>query len=748
MSGPQLLCEVIYRPPLGVSVICFVVALVVIALAFSSRRERAWFSAMFRLAALFGLGWLLAGPSATQPSERQPDKLARLAVLIDTSASMAQRDAIVDGTSDPATRLKAAEQSWLNEAALSQLRRYADVELTSFDAAMRRASGRELKPDGSATRLYESLSQVRSDATLIVSDGHDTTRGIARPSIDSAGRVFVSSVGQTQRPQDLAIEAWPQSDRLFAGQGTTITASIRQRGLGNRSAEVELLENGQVIASRRIELDEEATTERFRIEPALPPGELVSGFRYTTSVRLVDDEGSTANSLEESYTSNNTQDLYVQVSRDQTRVLLLEGEPYWDTRSLARLVGEHPRFDLTAEYGFGTLRRSRILGESLEPGVDPSAQLRQFDIVILGRRVERLVEPAFAQRLVDFVRDGGAVVFARGSAFSANTAKGRALLDATTELSPGRWGEATVASMRVSVADTSSASSAMDPLRNQALISELPGMLAATRLDGRKAASIVLLEQRPEPQSQGEPPLAALTTMRVGSGQAMAVLTEGLWRWELLPGVEQTDGQTRSAYASFWVRALQWLASGGVFLPGQDLALEADRLSVEPGETVTLQVSTRYVETADLTLALFAIDPEGTRRPLALTRETSSGTYRASYTPEQPGVTRFELTTPGRDDLIDEDRPLTARVIAIERSPERRDTSARPDVLRDLADASGGAVVGLGEVEPIIAYLQSLQAARETDDMTEYAFNTVLAFVWIVGMLGLEWIVRRRSGLR
>ena len=730
-----LLANTLYRPPLGLPVLVLLVGLVAVLLLLAARREHAWRTLAFRLGALAGLAWLLMGPSITTPGKPTATNLPKLAILIDTSASMARADVMI-GQDEPTTRLDAVTDAWLNDSRIAQLRRHADIELLAFNDQVQPADQQDLQPTGTSTRLYAALERSRADATLILSDGHDTTPAATHATFEQAGRLYASPVGTPRSSPDLAIDAWPESDRLFEGQSTTITATLRNRGFDALPAVVELLHNGEVIERSLLKTDSENAKLTYEIKPALKPGLAVEAHQYTVRVRL--GEGV------EAYTANNQQDLFVQVSRGKVRVLLLEGEPYWDTRSLSRVIGAHPRFDLTAVYGFGERRRSRVLGESYEVGSDPADQLERFDIVVLGRRVDRLVDEGFGKRLIDYVQDGGAVVFARGQAFDTANPLGRELDTTTQALSPGRWARPIIGAMRVRLNEADDAPSALSELADQAVISRLPGMLAATRIEQRKTASLILLEQQ---QGDASPPMAALTTLRVGSGIAMAVLTEGLWRWELLPGIEE-DEQAESAYEVFWIRGLQWLASGGDFLPGQDIALEADRLSMTPGQSTTLTISTRYIEADTPDLRLSAIGTDGSKTPIPLRSETLANRFSASYMPSKPGITRFILEAPGRPDLIDPDHPLTTSIAVVERSREKRDTAAQPKRLKAITEATGGQCLELDEPEPLIEYLQTLQMTRGTQDTTAYDFNRWPVFLWIVGCLGLEWVLRRRSGLR
>lgn len=733
----MFLADTLYRPPVSIAFVVVVVALAITACVFAFRRERAPWSALLRIIGLAGLAWLLLGPSQSQPGKSANDARPRLSILIDTSASMAEVDSQGRDGEPLVSRLDALRQSWLSEERLEALRQNADIQLIAFDEQTRAAAGSDLLATGESTHLYQAISQADSDLTLILSDGHDTSRSSVTPDTTIAGRLYAVPVGTTRSAPDLSIQAWTDSDRLFEDQSTTLTAVLAHRGFAGQQAIVELLHNGERAELRTVTLDQPSTTLRFDISPPLETGRTVQAHHYTARVRLAQGE--------EAYTDNNAEDVFVQVSRGRIRVLLLEGEPYWDTRSLARLIGSHPRFDLTAVFGFGDQRKTRVLGQENEQDTEPAAALSRYDIIVLGRRVDRLVDRDFAKRLDQYTRNGGAVVFARGRPFDPSSVNGQAALDAIDPISPVAWGEPVVAQMRVKLGQGNSPRGPLADLQDQSVLSNLPGMIAATRIDGRKTASLVLLEQS---SGADTPAMAALTTLRVGSGVSMAVLTEGLWRWELLPGVAADSLASESVYGVFWIRALQWLASGGEFLPGQNIAIEADRLALQPGERVTLRVSTRYVETQGLNLRLIASDAQGNTHAVPLAASNTPGSYTASFTPDTTGVVTLSLTTPRRDDLIDPDRPLSTRIAVIDRSPERRDTSAKPDLLKQLTEPTGGRCLGLDEVQPILDDLQSLQAARGAQDVVDYDFNTLPAFAWIAGFFGLHWILRRRSGLR
>ena len=228
MTDLLLLAESLYRPPFALGWVLLFFLMVLAALTFVVRRERTRWTTGLRLLGLAGLAYLLLGPSATDPVPPSEIKPPRLVVLVDTSASMTQMDGAANAQDPPISRIRAVGNAWLNQERLIELREIADVEIVWFDEQTRTTTDDPLNPDGRATHLIDVLAQTDSDATLVLSDGHDTTP--RRPadfteSMHNAGRVFAVPVGAPRSSPDLALQAWPISDRLFEDQTTTITAA-------------------------------------------------------------------------------------------------------------------------------------------------------------------------------------------------------------------------------------------------------------------------------------------------------------------------------------------------------------------------------------------------------------------------------------------------------------------------------------------------------------------------------------------
>lgn len=699
-------------------------------------------SLLIRLLGIGALSWALLNPVVQEPGSAGAAERPRVTILVDTSASMAQPDA---GPGEDTGRLAYARQTWLAEAGLARLGALAELEVRAFDEGIAGASTIEQAPDGRATQLFDAVARAEGDLVVVVSDGHDTS-GRGLPAVVSTGpTVYAVPVGSARAAPDLSVQAWAQSDHLFAGQSTRLTAQLYQRGLAGRTANVQLFLEEQLVDEQSVQLSDTLTEVDFEIQPDLPANQPSRHHAYSLRATLTDDG--------EASQENNRQDVFVQVSRERVRVLVLEGQPHWETRNLARVLAASPRFEVRGRYALGDQRRLGLNQGSND--AEGSAELfAGTDIVVLGRWVERLLTIEQARQLTRFVQEsGGAVVFARGRPTGISAA-GDAVLAELAAITPVDFGAERAAAVVLAESVQAGADrSALTQLGEQVAWTQLPGMLAVTQVTGRRSASVVLLEARDAAGdlSQG-PAAAAVVTLRAGRGATMAVLTDGMWRWDL-QGPADTDTPSdpaptsATAYATFWTRAAQWLASGGEFLPGQDIALQLSAMTTQPGQPVQLSVSMRYLDPERFAPSLVVTDPLGEQTELIAMPTDRTSTLRYELMPEAEGVYQFALTTPGQPDLVPADQPIQSRLVVADRAVEYRDTAARPDVLRQLTQQRGGRCLEVDEYQPLLEQLETLALTRATDPRQRPVFNRWPVFALIGGSMGVHWLLRRRGGL-
>lgn len=764
-----------YRPVFAIELIVLAMAAMVVGTLWLYAR-RASPAGIFRrgvlvglrLGALAALAWVLLGPSVMRSSQLRSQRQA-VTILLDASASMAVRDAGEDEQGKAVSRWRAVVDTWLTDENLAQLRELADVRVYQFSGELSpmQTDTQALEPVGDQTQLWASLHQAVQDpfvsgqpgqAVVLLSDGHDTNIASDARVIEQLKQrrltVFAVPVGQGRSEPDVAVQAWTAGDFVFDGQATTISAALHHRGYVGRRVRVELLEDGRRIESQSITLSSAATNQlAFRVEPTPPTRNQVEVRSYTVRAQLYEPAEGESSLADEATLKNNEQAVFVQVSREHVKVLLFEGEPYWETRFLAQLLRKDPHVRLTALYHFGRDRRvvlSEAGAEALDPERLDAATLNEFDVIVLGKSVERFLPAEQAQRLVDFVRQrGGALVLARGEPFGSDDAAGRDAMKLIEQISPVSWGRQTLSKLGLTLTQAGRQSPLFrfeDLDTADAVVTQLPGMLAATRVEREKAASVVLLTQHASAADAGDrQAMAAVTTMQAGRGRVMAVLADGLWQWALLP----TElSRLEPVYAMFWSRAVRWLATGGAFLPGQEVSLTLDRLTAVPGEPVQVTVALRYVQAGAFRPRVRITGPDGQTQMLEPTRQDPrSPQYHATFYPKRAGIHRVELIDDGGAGVVDPQAVPSSRFAVVDSTREQFDTSPRPGVLETLTQATGGRCLPADQPESLLAHLNEVRQARQADPQAGYDFARWQVFVIIAGCLALEWLIRRRGGL-
>jgi len=119
------------------------------------------------------------------------------------------------------------------------------------------------------------------------------------------------------------------------------------------------------------------------------------------------------------------------------------------------------------------------------------------------------------------------------------------------------------------------------------------------------------------------------------------------------------------------------------------------------------------------------------------------GHYEARFRPSVPGL--WILTGAASHEGVEIGRAGTKLVVSAE-TIESEDTGIRDDLLRDVAAASGGRYYPLpaaGRIPgDILATLRDEMVREETR-----LWNAPLLFLLFVGLLGAEWILRKRNHL-
>jgi len=670
-----------------------------------------------------------------QPSREEhywPPVEERVTLLgVDSSLSMKQWDV------NQGARYEAVRGLLLDSGAVGAGGQAGDPRLRFFqfsdDATAVSGSVLDVVPKGKTTRFHRSISTMLAaageavpNALILLTDGHDFE--LVNPAKTGAAArarkvpVYAVAVGRQGKVRDVSARITNFQPYCYVKQKARITAALRLIGCEFEDLSVQLLRHGELAQTRRVNADElqEITVEFEVTEPE------VGQYEYEIRVQPVE---------KETETSNNSAITYLNVIDQQIRVLMLEGDPYWDTTFLQRSLMRNDKFNLDAlvSYGQGKVRAIRKMNNSADLGrFDTIEQFAAYDVVVLGRKVNELLEPGQARLLDAYVRErAGVVIFCRGQAFETESP--------FADLEPVLWGSELGAPGRL---DATAEGRALSPFRSilqaGSGLEELPDLVSARESGERKPLTSTLAvagASRGTQTSASATP--AIVHRRYGQGQVVSVGVEGLWRWGLNA---KADGPN-TAFDRFWDQMMLWLLAGRDFIPNKQFSFRPNSANILLGEKATFRLRMRQYDPSvkNVPVTVFHGNTEVGR--VAMTPSVNDPTrLNAEFLPDRTG--RYQA----RADFPDGTRQ-ESRFIVYSENLEETEVATDTLCLRRLCESSGGRVIEPGDLGRLLRELNQDKAQAAPETRVCPVWNEAWVFYFCGVVLALDWFLRRRWGL-
>ena len=690
-------------------------------------RWRSFALLLFRMA---GIGLVVV--LLLQPSRQEflpPPTTERFTLLgVDTSLSMKQRDV------ESQMRLDAAKNLLADASVVTRngLLENPHVRLFEFsdDARPVEKSVLDLAPKGKSTRLNKSVLTMLStlaagdsaNALILLTDGHDLelVNPVKTGAAAHARQVPIYAVpfGKQGKVRDVSVHIVSFQPYTYVKQKVRISATMRLIGCEFEDISVQLLRHGEVVQTRRVNADEfqELPVEFEVAEPETG--------QYEYEVRVQPLEG-------EAETANNSAITYLNVIDQQIRVLMVEGDPYWDTTFLQRSLMRNDKFEVDALVRYGkdrvrTIRKTPGNGELRAP--ETLDQFNAYDIVILGRSADRIFDPAQITLLNQYVADrSGVVIFSRGRAFENSIAGG--------ELEPVLWSDAARERVHLDVTAEGRSTSALQALQGGAGGTEaLPDLIAGRNATQSKplTATLAVAASREDPAQD-----PAVVHRRFGRGQVVSVGVEGLWRWGLNSKVEGAN----TPFDRFWDQMILWLMAGRDFVPTHQFSFRPNSANILLGEKVYFRLVMRKPDpkVASVPLTIYNGDTE-TGRANMTPSGGDPGRLTAEFLPEK--MERYRAVANFPDGTTQE-----SRFIVFTENIEEIEVATDTGYLRRLCESSGGRVIDPADLAKLFKELNSEKVEVAPKTRLHPLWNEAWVFYLAGVCFGLDWFLRRRWGL-
>ena len=231
------------------------------------------------------------------------------------------------------------------------------------------------------------------------------------------------SLGRTGKVRDVSTRITSFQPYCYVRQKARVTAALRLIGCEFEDLTVQLLRHSEVVQTKHLNAGEfqELPVEFEIVEPQ------VGQYEYEVRVLPLENEVNTA---------NNSAITYLNVINQQIRALVIEGEPYWDTTFLQRSLMRNDKFDINAVLRYVNERVRLVRKNDANGPLRVPENIDQFgyyDVIFLGRMVDKVLGPQQIRVLQHYVEDrAGVVIFGRGAAFENAALAG--------ELEPIHWG--------------------------------------------------------------------------------------------------------------------------------------------------------------------------------------------------------------------------------------------------------------------------------------------------------------------
>lgn len=702
--------------------------------------KRRWLLLGLRMAALAALCVVLFDPGrwVTPPEIRMPAWL----VLQDVSSSMNQPAGGEATRASAAVKLagQAAASARSNGVPL-RIHPFADNLSTAVEAPPQAATGNGTRVVPAITRLLEEAAATGDPVAglIVLSDGRQTgdssqsemdALALRARSLDVA--VHTVTLGADATPADLELIQPRAAITAFAGQPLRIPFALKSTGLDPVRPTVTLRDaGGKELATKPVDLAPGATVSAA-FEIAAPP----ESAQWTMETPALPGEVRS---------SNNSATVNIRVLTSKTRVFLVEGAPYWDSKFLAQLLRSQTHVELQSVHRLSDQRYFRIDSGSNSEADRPVfpktlEELARFDLVVFGKNADPFLTPENAAMLRAYVRDhGGAVLFSRGKPTTGEVPE-------LEPLEPVVWGGVGMADFRFTPTRDGEAAGLFGqalPAPDASLWASLPTLRDGRGVSLVKPFARVLAEGSGTGSGAPGGKFPALVVSRYGQGVTGLVNGDGLWKWDFFPEARELG----NCYEDFWTQVIQWMASYSEFLPGQDFSLRLPAMRGATGLTVPASVSYRGPKPVPKP-EVRIVAPDGTATsvaPAAVADPSGRPAWRLAFTPDRPGRWLLKLVDPRKS------APPTPEVAFTVPAPpaETDDLSADPTLMAALARVTGGTAVEPKEFSAFLggAFDGSRTTTRDSGAVWHSTWRNPSVAIAIALLLALEWLLRRRQGL-
>lgn len=530
------------------------------------------------------------------------------------------------------------------------------------------------------------------------------------------------------RPDDLDLAGLIVQEVVFADDLVPLRVQVDSHGYEKRTAVLAIELEGAEVARKSIVLSGRPQLE----ELSFKAGSTSGAATLEVTVSPLPDEASI---------ENNTIRTSIRVVDEKIKVVCIEGSPRWEYRYLRAVLKRDPRLDPTFITTEGDRDLARASKEHIGRFPDDEARAFDYDLVILGDVQASVFTPTQLSLMERLVRERGAsLVMLAGHKHAPVEYLDTPLAAALpVRIEQGQW-EEVGQDVHPVLTDEGRQGTVMTleevEAKNAALWANVKPLVRVAPLVGPKPGAKVLAQLSDSTQWSEPYPLVAW--QRYGAGKTMFVGTDRLWRLR--------SGEGDVYHARFWGQTIQFLTLSRLLGENRRIRLTVAPAQIPLGASVDLYAHVVDELYQPLVAPAFRVevaplDDESESETVQLQPVPGAeGLYHTALVPGLPG--RYQVAAGEADRLFANTVQLTVNA----RTAERVDVAMREDLLRQMADLSGGRYFTVSDL-PLLPDVLPVRTATETVQKPVEVCDHWLVLVLFVGIVGIEWMWRRNRDL-
>ena len=611
-----------------------------------------------------------------------------------------------------------------------------EIQKTSFNLKNYQSNRPFTDFSGVLEELGSNYENKSLQGVLLFSDGADLTEGpkeISEGILKSLAKinapVYAFQAGNNDQFKDLALESVSVSDFGFVQQPVHLSVKVFSSGLGNRNVTLALKEDDRILVSKIIEI--RSDKKYYKVDLQFTPGKMGKRIYTLNLPRYV----------EESILSNNQKEFEIDIVRDRVRVLHLNGRPSWDSRYLREVLANNPRVDLLSFFilrGLGDDVAAPTSELSLIPF--PSNllfddYLSSFDLIIFQNfKYEPFIDKKYLLNIRKYVEKGGSFLMVGGELSFQGGSYSRTPIEDILPVSfkeTDSWfiNQEFRPKINKQLFNHPILRLEKDLQLNREVLAALPPLQGANLgLVAEKDAYVLA-----EFDNGSALPTPIIVSGEFGKGRTALLATDSVWSWRF-----RKEGGSRY-FHQFWNNFIDWLIAEPQTRRLQ-LESDKDRYQEEQQVLIKFKLLHKNYQPASGIVGRLTVS---SRRKEIITKELTTdeqGEKVFSFLPDQPGFFNARLEIDGLEEEV--------MFSVLRDNAEFEKPLVNDFILKKIAEISNGKYFVLNGVNDFSKLqFDNPEINNKSYNRSFSLWDNWWAYGFVVGLLFLDWWMRRKAGL-